>query len=118
MCSWEEEHVPVAPSWEPAYGTEIRQNFTASVSAPSLGGGGEKRLKVSARFRGQSISCFATETLVVRLCMYLGSVARLISSHMAVHTWLWGGEFLFSFELCLLESMLHFLPFRGKKCGL
>lgn len=85
----------MAPSREPAYGTEIRQNFTASVSASSLGGGGEKRLKVSARFQGQSISCFATETLVVRLCVYLGSAARLISSHMAVHTWSWGERFCF-----------------------
>lgn len=116
----------VAPSWEPAYGMKIRLNFTASVSVPSRGvraaGDGEKRLEVLARFQGQFHFVFYYENLSSETVRVFG-VIRLDLFHRPWQFTLgffWRGwGFLFSFVLCLLELMLHFLPFRKKNvCGL
>lgn len=73
MCSWEEENLPLALSWEPAYGMKIRLNFTASVSASSQGVVGRKGWRCWPDFRVSSVLCFTIKTLVVRLYVYFGS---------------------------------------------
>lgn len=70
MCSWEEENLPVAPSWELAYGMEIRLNFTASVLVSSRGVVERKGWRCWPDFRVSSILCFTMKTRVVGLYVY------------------------------------------------
>lgn len=84
---------------------EDQTEFHSICFGPFPGGGGEKRLEVLARFRGQflSVSYYENPSWVDGTYI-LGHQARFISSHMAVHTrflFLCGGV-LFSFVFCLL----------------
>lgn len=95
MCSWEEENLPVAPSWEPAYRMKIRPNVRASVSGPPQTVVGRKGWRRWPDFRVSSILCFTMKTRVVRPYEYVGHLARFIALHMAVHTWFLLGSFCF-----------------------
>ena len=67
---------------------EDQTEFHSICFGPFLGGGGEKRLEVLARFQGQFHFVFYYENPSWGDWTYiLGHLARFISLHMAVHTW-------------------------------